>query len=202
MEKGNIHIYTGNGKGKTTSAIGLVIRALGRNKKVLIIQFLKNAKDYGEHLFFKKYYPKLKIKRFGRKCIFPKKDAYLSGTQVSCEECYKKFNYLPCHFSKDKPKKIDVAETNKAWSEAKNAISSEKYDLIVLDEILYAMSFSLIKEKDVIKFLKNIHNKTDIVLTGRYKGKKLIEIADYVSNIKEVKHPFKKGIKAKLGIEY
>lgn len=168
IKNGLIHIYTGNGKGKTTSALGLSLRAIGHGKKVCFIQFMKGY-EYGETLVKVK---NLKIKQFGRK------------------------NFV------DKKNKKDIELAKEGLEFAKKVIKSKKYDLVVLDEINVAVNFNLIPLEDVINLIKNKPKETEIILTGRYAKKELIELADYVSEIKEVKHPYQRGIKARKGIEF
>ena len=166
-----IQIYTGNGKGKTTAAFGLAIRAKGRGLKVAIVQFMKGV-EYGEVISAKK----LGI------------DVYQFGT--------------PEFVHPEKPRKIDFELAKKGLEKAKELIFSKKYDVVILDEINVAIGFGLIDKKDVIDILKNKPENVEIVLTGRYAPNELIEIADLVTEMKEVKHYFRRGIRARKGIEY
>lgn len=179
-----IIIFTGNGKGKTTAALGQAIRALGRNKKVLIIQFIKNIES-GEHLFFKE----LRIKN-------------------------SEFRIIPAGkgFVKILGDKFPLSEHKKAAQSAlilsKKEILSGKWDLVVLDEINVAVSLKLIKATDVLKIINinrhdNQYNSAHIIiLTGRGAPKNFIKIADLVTEMKEIKHPFNKGAKAQIGVEF
>ncbi len=184
-----ILLFTGNGKGKTTAAIGQAIRALGQGKKVLIIQFIKGPWISGENKFFdsiKKQNKNLKIIRTGK------------------------------GFVKILGDKLPFKDHKKAAGEglklAKKAIESKKYDLIILDEINNAVDLKLIKAKDVLKIIKNFcvvqrkfprSSALDIVLTGRNAPKSFIKIADIATEMKELKHPFNKNKKSmKKGIEY
>lgn len=170
MQKGLIHIYTGEGKGKTTSALGLSLRAIGHRKKVCFIQFMKGY-EYGETLSKVKG---LKIKQFGRMNFVDKKN----------------------------PSKEDIELARNGFEFAKKVIKSNKYDLVVLDEINVAIDFNLIKLEEVLELIRNKPKNLELILTGRYAKKELVAIADYVSEIKEIKHPYQRGMRARKGIEY
>jgi len=171
MKKGMIQVYTGDGKGKTTAAFGLAIRAKGRGFKVAIVQFMKGV-EYGEVISARK----LGI------------DVYQFGS--------------PEFVDPKKPRDIDFELAEKGLKKAKEIIFSKNYDLVILDEINVAISFGLIDKNDVINILKNKPESVEIVLTGRYAPKELIEIADLVTEMREVKHYFQRGITAREGIEY
>jgi cob(I)alamin adenosyltransferase len=173
MGKGLIILNTGNGKGKTTSALGQIFRALGHNWKICMIQFIKRKENLGETKTAKKFSKQLEFHFKGKGYIFS---------------------------SKDKPKHIKSAKD--AWKFAKEKIFSDKYDLIVLDELTYLIKYKFIEENEIISVLKNKPERLNIIITGRYASKGLIETADLVSKIYNIKHPFQKGIKAQKGIEY
>lgn len=194
---GRVHIYTGCGKGKTTSALGLMLRACGQNKSCLMIQFLKGAKKYGEHKAIT-YLKDAKIVQTGRSCL-KKKD---EPKDVDCENCFKKFGFLPCHITPSNVQKKDVDEAKKAIKMAKGILQNKKYDILILDEIGIALKYKLIELKEVVSLIKNKPPEIELILTGRYIPKKLFSFADYVSEVKEVKHPYQKGICAREGIEY
>lgn len=177
-----IIIFTGNGKGKTTAALGQAIRALGQEKKVLIIQFIKNISS-GEHKFFSSF-------------LFP-----LSSFRII--KGGKGFvgilgDKLPFSEHKKAAQKILKLAAQKINPPA----DGKKYDLIVLDEINVAVNLKLLSAKKVLDILKNFPKDKDIILTGRSAPKSFIKIADLVTEMKEVKHPFKKGVRAKKGIEF
>jgi cob(I)alamin adenosyltransferase len=173
MRKGIIILNTGNGKGKTTSALGQIFRALGHNWKICMIQFIKRKENLGETKTAKKFSKQLEFHFKGKGYIFS---------------------------SKDRPKHIKSAKD--AWKFAKEKIFSDKYDLIVLDELTYLIKYKFIEENEIISVLKNKPERLNIIITGRYASKGLIETADLVSKIYNIKHPFQKGIKAQKGIEY
>lgn len=164
-----LFVFTGNGKGKTTSAVGMGIRGAGAGKKVLMVQFLKSG--VSSEISVIKKTKNFKIKSFGRQGFghYFKKDSRLAQL---------------------------------GFIFAKKIAGSEKCNLLLLDEINTALHFKLLDLKEVIEFLKEYGKKLDVVLTGRYCPKEIIEIADLVTEFKEIKHYFKKGVKAKNGIEF
>jgi len=167
-----LHIYTGNGKGKTTASLGLGLRAVGAGKKVLLIQFLKDGKS-SEIKVIKKI-KNFDFKTFGRKG-FVNKDNLLK-------------------------KDFDLAM--QGFNFVQKVIKSKKYDLMILDEINVANYFGLIKTEDLIDLIKKIPSKTELILTGRKASKKLIQLADLVTGMKEIKHYYTKNIKPRKGIEF
>lgn len=177
MEKGLVIINTGEGKGKTTAALGLALRAFGNGMKVLILQFIKGAQNYGELDAIKKLQ-----EINGNICI------------KQCGEGFTKRG--------DKSEEIHKEAAQNALNEAKTAILSKNWDMIILDEILYSVRFGLIAENEVLSLIDLKDEHTHLVLTGRGASEKLIEKADLVSEINCVKHPFQKGIKAQKGIEF
>lgn len=172
MEKGLVHIYTGPGKGKTTAALGLGLRAAGAGNKVHVVQFMKGRR-YSEIDSIEKL-PNFTISQHGR-------DEFVS---------------------KENPEKIDIDLAQKGFSYAKEIVKSGKYDLIILDEINVAIDFNLISIDDVLKLINEKPKKLELVLTGRYADPKLIQIADVVTEMLEIKHPYQKGIQARKGIDF
>lgn len=171
--KPRIHVYTGEGEGKTTNAFGLALRAIGHGQRVIIIQFLKGRKDIGEYLVKKKLGRDYEIYQFGRKEFIDLK----------------------------KPTKKDTMLAKKGFEFAKK-VAMKKPDLLILDEICLAAAFNIIKVGDIIKFIKNAPKKTTIIMTGRRAPKQLIKTADLATEMKFIKHPYQKGEYAKEGIEY
>lgn len=170
MEKGMVHIYTGDGKGKTSSAIGLAIRCAGYGKKVTVYQFLK-ATPTGELDC---------LKKLGIDVVRPN----------TCEKFY--FDMT------DSEKLITKTETENVIG----TLFSEACDLLILDEILCAVNNGILNVYDIIKIIKNKPENTELVLTGRNMPERLLEYADYVSEIKCIKHPFEKGVDARCGIDF
>lgn len=171
--KGYIQVYTGNGKGKTTAAIGLAVRAAGHKEKTFIGQFLK-GQDYGELHAVKNLSPLITIEQFGRKGFY--------------------------HVTKD-PDKEDIQSARNGLDKCEKAMLSGKYRIIILDEINVTVYFNLLSEKDIHSFLDQKPKDVEIVLTGRYAPDSFIERADLVTEMKEVKHYYEKGIQARKGIE-
>lgn len=172
-DRGLVIVITGNGKGKTTAAFGQALRAIGQGYRVFVLQFMKGRK-YGEFIAAEKYLPHLTI--------------HMSG--------------LDSFVMRDNPATIDIEWAQKGLDAAKKAINSGKYDMVILDEINVALDFKLIALPDVIELIKNKPTNLDIILTGRYAPAEIIELADTVSEVKEVKHHYSKGIKDRVGIEY
>ena len=172
MKKGYIQVYTGNGKGKTTAALGLAMRAAGAGLKVYFVQFLKGRKN-SEHISLEKFKNHITVRQYGNK-------SFLTGRPTSADICMAKKGFL----------------------DAKRAVYNKEYDLIVLDEVFFAINLKLIKLDDVITLLKTKPCSVEIVLTGRKSPLKIIETADLVTEMKEIKHYFKSRVKARLGIEY
>jgi cob(I)alamin adenosyltransferase len=171
MEKGYIHIYTGNGKGKTTAAFGLAVRAALSGKKVFIGQFVKNM-EYNETKI-KDYLSNIEIKQLGRGC-----------------------------FIYEDPEEIDKETAKKGLEECSTLLASGEYGLIILDEINIALYFKLFEVADVVNALKNKAEKTEVVLTGRYAPKELIEMADLVTEMVEIKHYYSCGVLSRDGIDH
>lgn len=181
MKKGLIEVYTGEGKGKTTAALGLVLRATAHKLKVCYIYFRKNPENWfnGEHLILKK----LGIMTIG----FAKKNK-------------------TSHAEKEERKDEDMTKTRQECLKALNYIrdvyKQKQFDLIILDEILICLRDGFIDEEELIELLRCKPEEVEIVLTGRGATKKIIEISDLVSEIRKIKHPYDTAIKRRAGIEY
>ena len=173
LEKGLVQVYTGTGKGKTSAAFGLVLRAAGRGLKVCIVQFIKGGFDYGE-LYIVDKLPGVRLQAFGR------------GKFVS----------------QLKPDEDDIRLAHEGLKAAEDALSSREYDVVVLDEVNVALDLGLIEARRVLQLIENKPAQTELVLTGRNAPKEIIEAADLVTNMVEIKHPYNIGFKARKGIEY
>jgi cob(I)alamin adenosyltransferase len=201
---GLVHIYTGNGKGKTSWAMGLSLRAIGQGLKVNVIQFMKGGAYTGEFISAQNFLPNIEFSQFGKKCVKEQKQLKLTETDsgvpffdyvrddIECGDCRECFVN-----DKDAKELID-----KGFALAKKATTSGEYDLVVLDEINVAVAFKFLPEARVVDLIKNKFKNTELVLTGRGASKGLMDVADYVSIVKMQKHPFNKGILARRGIEY
>ena len=176
MSKGLTIVYTGKGKGKTTAALGLALRATGYDKKICMIQFIKGSWHYGEMDSTKKLEPGFEMVAVGKGFV---------------------------GIIDDKSPKEDHEKVAKEAIRISNEkIQSGKYDIVILDEINYAVNLDLISVADVLKLIKSKPDVLDLVLTGNYAKDEIIEIADLVTEMKEIKHPFQKGIKARKGIDF
>jgi cob(I)alamin adenosyltransferase len=172
--KGLVQVFTGRGKGKTTASLGTVLRAAGHGFKILVIFFIKGNSTDGEFKTLPNL-PGVEVAKFGlRKWIRDPKN-------VTPEE---------------------IAEAKAALEAAHQAVTSGKYDIVVMDEINIAVYFKLITADDVLKLIKDKTPNTELILTGRNADSRIIEAADLVTEMKAVKHPYDKGIKAREGIEY
>lgn len=171
--RGLVMVFTGDGKGKTTAALGQALRALGHGKKVLVVQFMKGRK-YGEVLCAEQCLPNLTFKLCG----------------------------LDSFVMRGNPALVDVELAHAGFNLAKEAIQSGQYDMVILDEINVAVDFGLIPIEDVVSVLKEKPAKVDVVLTGRYAHPEIVAFADTVSEVKEVKHHYAQGIKERAGIEF
>lgn len=184
MKKGLVHIYTGTGKGKTTAAFGLAIRALGSGMKVLVIQFLKGGYKSSELRTLSKI-KNIKIVQLNQTSPVFWKKSVLNNKKAK-EKAHQSLN-------KSIVKGLSYAET---------AITSGKFNMVILDEAVNLVSQGLVSEKKIVDLINKKPKKIELVLTGRGAWKKLINKSDYVTQMRLVKHPYKKGIKARQGIEY
>ncbi|SBS31313.1 Cob(I)yrinic acid a,c-diamide adenosyltransferase [Marinomonas aquimarina] len=171
-EKGTFVLLTGNGKGKSSSALGMVARALGHGLKVGVVQFLKGEWNTGEIDFFKSH---------------PNVTWHIMGSGFTWES---------------QNREQDIACSEAAWAHAEQLLQDDSYDLIVLDELTYLLHYEYLDADRVLKGLIERPEMQHLVVTGRGASDELIELADTVSEIKEVKHAFKRGIKAQKGLEY
>jgi cob(I)alamin adenosyltransferase len=173
LEKGVMIFLTGDGKGKTSSAFGMVLRALGYNHKVGVVQFIKGQQLSGEELYLKN--------------ILPDVQFYQMGTGFTWD-------------TQDRSSDIEAAE--KTWSVAQGMLKDKTLDLVILDEITYMLSFKYLDTDTIINSIKGRPFGQSVVVTGRGGGSRLKEIADTVSEVKEIKHAYNNGIKARKGVDY
>ncbi len=170
---GLIQVITGDGKGKTTSALGQAVRAVGHGYRVIMVQFMKGQINYGE-LETAKNLDDFDIIQFGR----------------------------PDFVDKENPAEIDIRLAREGLEYALSLVKENKCDILILDEINVAIDWNLIQLDDVLALIDSKPDNMELVLTGRYAHPRLIELADQVSEIREVKHPYQKGIMARKGIEF
>lgn len=172
MKRGYIQVYTGDGKGKTTAALGLALRAAGAGLKVFIAQFIKKRRC-SEHIALERFKDLITIKQYGA--------GFLKKRGVS---------------------KSAINIVKKGFDEVKGIILSGAFDIVILDEINIAVHHKLIDVKDIIELLRSKPSGVEVVLTGRYADRRIIEMADLVTEMREIKHYYKKGVKARKGIEH
>lgn len=176
--KGLVLVNTGSGKGKTTAALGTALRAFGNGQKVLIFQFIKGSWKYGELEAIRRLGEGIEIRQMG--------DGFVRYNQDATEKT------IAIHKKK--------AET--AWQQLQEEVQSDRWDLIVLDEINYAIYFGLLDSNKVVELIEHRPQRLNLILTGRYAPQEIIERADTVTEMTLVKHAFQKGIRARCGIEY
>ncbi|MFA7577363.1 MAG: cob(I)yrinic acid a,c-diamide adenosyltransferase [Candidatus Muiribacteriota bacterium] len=169
-KQGYIQIYTGDGKGKTTAALGLALRASGAGLRVFIAQFVKGM-TYSE-LFSIKKLPGVKLQQFGRDCFIHKE-----------------------------PDKKDIEAAKKGFEKVKKILKSGNYDIVILDEANIALYYNLFTEDELIEAINNRFAGVEVIVTGRKAPQKLIDMADLVTEMKEIKHYYTKGVEARKGIE-
>jgi cob(I)alamin adenosyltransferase len=175
VRRGLIIVNTGPGKGKTTAAMGTAFRAVGNGMKILMLQFLKGSWHYGELDAAKAFGDNFVMKQMGRGFV------KVGGAETDPE---------------------DIKMVHAAWDEAREAILSGKWDLVILDEINYAISYGMLDPAVVVETLKQKPDMVHVILTGRNAHPSITEIADTVTEMKQVKHAYEKGIMAQRGIEY
>ena len=173
IEQGVGVLLTGDGKGKTSSAFGMVIRALGYGQRVGIVQFIKGAQPSGEETFVKNHLPDVTLYQMGTGFTWDTQDR--AG---------------------------DIAAAERTWEQARAMLEDETYDLVVLDELTYMLAFDYLPEQDVIGALTSRPAGQSVVVTGRGGGQALREAMDTVSEVKEIKHAYRAGIMARQGVDY
>jgi len=171
--KGLVQIFTGEGKGKTTAALGVVIRALGHGLRVYIVYFMKGSYPYGEHNILSKL-PNVTMDSFGGL-------EFIDPTNVKPEE---------------------KEQARQALTAAREAVLSGNYDLVVLDEVNLAVAWKLVELDEVVKLISGRPQNVELILTGRQADTALVQMADLVTEMLKIKHPYDKGIMARKGVEY
>ena len=172
-EKGLIIVHTGKGKGKSTAAFGMIFRAIGHGQKTAVIQFVKGAWETGERTILENYPDLCTIKAMG--------EGFTWETQ-------------------DRQRDIEMAQ--KAWAEAKKYIQDPDYKMVLLDELNIALRYDYLPLEDVLAFLETKPQDTHVIITGRNAKPELIDAADLVTEMEQIKHPFRSGIKAQAGVEF
>ncbi|MEO1080366.1 MAG: cob(I)yrinic acid a,c-diamide adenosyltransferase [Pseudomonadota bacterium] len=172
-ERGIALLLTGNGKGKTSSAFGMVIRALGYGQKVGVVQFIKGAQLSGEEIYLRDHCPMVEFHQMGTGFTWDTQDR--SG---------------------------DIAAAKATWEKARPMLKDPGFDLVILDELTYMLSYEYLPEEEILHALQHRPREQSVVVTGRGGGSALREIMDTVSEVKDVKHAYKAGIKARKGVDY
>ena len=172
-ERGVMILLTGDGKGKSSSAFGMVLRALGYGYKVGVVQFIKGAQLSGEELYLKNHLPDV--------------DFYQMGTGFTWNT---------------QDRSGDIAAAEKTWAVVEPMLRDESYHLVVMDEITYMLSYKYLDEEKILSALANRPKSQSVVVTGRGGGSAIRELADTVSEIKDVKHAYRDGVKARKGVDY
>jgi len=173
IEKGVLIVLTGNGKGKSSSGFGMVLRAMGYDHRIGVVQFIKGVQLSGEELFLKKNHPA--------------EDFYQMGTGFTWN-------------TQDKTSDIEAAE--RTWKVAERMLKDDSYNLVLLDELTYMIGYKYLDEEKILLALANRPPEQSVIVTGRGGGSALQELADTVSEVKDVKHAYKSGVKARKGVDY
>ena len=171
MDKGYVQVYTGDGKGKTTAMLGLALRALGAGLKVYIGQFVKSM-EYNEITAIRNYLPGIRTELYGTGCFIGRE-----------------------------PSETDIDAARNGFQKATEAVHGGEYDIVMLDEINIATHYGLIAVPDVVELIRNKPDSLELILTGRYAAAEVMDAADLVSEMKEVRHYYRKGVIAREGIE-
>jgi cob(I)alamin adenosyltransferase len=171
MRRGYVQIYTGNGKGKTTAAMGLAIRAAGAGFSIFIAQFIKKKKC-SEHVLLDELRNRITVRQYGRGLLMGRK-----------------------------PSSVDIKAAQEGYEDAKAILISGEYDLVILDEANVAAHYGLITVQDLLDIIASKPKAVELVITGRYADEKVMEAADLVTEMREIKHYRKDGVKARRGIE-
>ncbi len=172
-ERGVAILLTGKGKGKSSSAFGMVMRALGYGQKVAVVQFIKGVQLSGEEIYLKEHCPQVAFYQMGTGFTWNTQD-----------------------------RTADIAAAEKTWTEAIGYLEDSRFDLVVLDELTYMLAYKYLDENTVLAALKNRPREQSVIVTGRGGGSELQDIMDTVSEIKDVKHAYASGIKARRGVDY
>ena len=173
LKKSCVHVYTGDGKGKTTASLGLALRALGHRMRVFVIQFMKGNIEYGELEMARRLAPELELRQMGRETFVSRED----------------------------PDPVDIDWAQRALELSRKVVMSGERDLVVLDEVNVAVDFGLVSVEDVLELVAKRPPHVELVLTGRYAHEKLLETADLVTEMRCVKHYYDEGVQARVGIE-
>jgi cob(I)alamin adenosyltransferase len=190
---GCIHVLTGEGKGKTTCALGMAMRAAGGGFKVMMIQFLKTSNRYGELKAAERLSPDFEIVQMGPECVRLVNEP---SADAECTGC------MQCHVDPNNLRVTDLDAARRGLELAERCLTEKQYDLVILDELTYAVTFGLVPLEEVESLLRRKLPDIEVVITGRDAHPLLLDIADYITEMREVKHPLQRGEQARKGIEY
>ncbi len=191
--RGLIHVYTGEGKGKTTAALGMAMRAVGSGRRVIMIQFLKTSNRYGELRAALRLAPDFEIAQMGPGCV---RLARNPAADPECTGC------MECHVDPDNLRVSDLEAARRGLERAEQCLADPAYGMVILDEVNYAVHFKLVSVEELTDVLRRKHEDVEVVLTGRAAHPAIVEMADYVTEMREIKHPWRSGVTARKGIEY
>lgn len=172
-DRGVVVLMTGNGKGKSSSGFGMVIRTIGHGYKAAVVQFIKGAMDCGEHFFLKQYCPDLEF--------------HVMGTGFTWET---------------QDKSVDIAAAQSLWKEAKRLLADDSVQLLLLDELTYMLKYAYLSTDEVVAAIQNRPTHQHVVITGRGASPALEALADTLSDIRDERHAFRAGVKAQKGVEW
>ncbi len=173
QERGIALLITGNGKGKTSSAFGMVMRALGYGQKVGVVQFIKGVQLSGEEIYLRDHCPEVEFHQMGTGFTWDTQDR--SG---------------------------DIAAAERTWALARPMLENPDFDLVVLDELTYMLAYDYLPEQEILDAIRNRPREQSVIVTGRGGGSALQEVMDTVSEVKDIKHAYRAGIKARKGVDY
>lgn len=194
LETGLVQVYTGKGKGKTTAALGLALRAVGHGFRVEVIQYMKGSAYTGE-LFSTERLPNLNIKQFGRGCPYA---ALIRSGLRKCKGCGE------CFLQDNEKSRAEFQQfVNEAYECTRQVLQDSEVNIVILDEINNALRYELLTEKEVLDLISLKDEKTELIMTGRGFADEILAAADLVTEMKAIKHPCQEqGIKSRRGIEY
>ena len=193
LKLGLIQVYTGNSKGKTTAALGQGFRAVGHGLSVGMIQFMKGTTYTGEIYTAERLFPYFQIFSFGRGC---RKAAMIKSGEAECDGC------MECFVMPGQVLDSDREDARKALERFKHMLSNNEFDIVILDEISGPLQMGLIAEDELKILLQSKPDHIEVVMTGRNMPEWVIDLADLVTEMVQIKHPYEKGIPGRWGIEY
>ncbi|MBM7868106.1 cob(I)yrinic acid a,c-diamide adenosyltransferase [Heliobacterium gestii] len=192
LKQGLVQVYTGKGKGKTTAALGLALRAIGHGFSVFLVQFMKGTPVYGELAALQRLQPSIQFAQYGRDCFEGK--YHEDGSPV--------IDYDKCMIRKGEATEEDRQMAQAALHKAREVLCSGEYDIVILDELTNAIYFELVTLEEALELIQLRPEQVELVITGRNAPPEIIEKASLVTEATEVKHPYQEGMLGRQGIEY